>query len=69
MPQSAKTHLKHQTKSSLPKGQKEVLSFLPLSSKHFLSGGDAKMTLFTGSQRVADKLAVDLKGKAGGWSP
>lgn len=25
--------------------------------------GDAKMTLFTGSQRVADKLAVDLKGK------
>lgn len=26
-------------------------------------GGDAKMTLFTGSQRVADKLAVDLKGK------
>ena len=22
------------------------------------------MTLFTGSQRVADKLAVDLKGKA-----
>ncbi|CAK9073623.1 unnamed protein product [Durusdinium trenchii] len=25
--------------------------------------GDAKMTLFTGSQRVADKLAVELKGK------
>ncbi|CAE7372781.1 ALDH12A1 [Symbiodinium natans] len=25
--------------------------------------GDAKMTLFTGSQRIADKLAVDLKGK------
>lgn len=28
------------------------------------AGGDAKMTLFTGSQRVADKLAVELKGKA-----
>lgn len=26
------------------------------------------MTLFTGSQRVADKLAVDLKGKAGSRS-
>ncbi|CAJ1359516.1 unnamed protein product [Effrenium voratum] len=28
-----------------------------------LLSGNARMTLFTGSQKVADKLAVDLKGK------
>jgi len=47
----------------LPKEDLNLLYSDGLVMNHVMLEGDSRMCLFTGSQSVADKLAVDLKGK------
>lgn len=50
----------------MPPEDADVLHGKGLAMGEVLAGAEPRSTLFTGSQRVAEKLAVDLRGKVGG---
>lgn len=53
----------------MPKGDADLLHGRGPAMGEVLAGAEPRSTLFTGSQRVAEKLAVDLRGKVGGpWA-